>query len=271
MSSISRYTVPIPVLYGPTAVMQVGDVAAEHGVSAPLVITDRGIRECGLLERLLGGLGELRPRTHVFDGVTSNPREEDVLAAMDHYREARADGIIALGGGSAIDAAKAVRLLLGHGGSFTDYEFAKGGAAKITRPMPPLIAVPTTAGTGSEVSRGTLIITRRGDIVRKSVAVSTRLVPTVAVLDPELTLELPLPLTAGTGMDALSHCVEEYLSPRRHGVVAALALGAFSKIVVALPRLRRCPDDLEARGEMLEAAMMAAIGFEKGLGVIMAS
>jgi alcohol dehydrogenase class IV len=252
---------------GPGAVAKVGEAAAELGIRQPLVITDRGVRSTPLFQRLLAGLGEMGPRADTFDGVSSNPREEDVLAAREVFRETHADGLVALGGGSPIDLAKALRLLASHEGSLTEYDIGKPGSRKITGPMPPCIAVPTTAGTGSEVSRGALIVTRRDDVVRKTIVAGPGLVPSFAVLDPELTLELPPALTAGSGMDALSHCVEEYLSPRRHAVVSALALGAVTKIAEALPAVIERPGDLDARGEMLEAAMMAGIGFEKGLGV----
>lgn len=267
MIQIFRYSVPIPIVYGPSAVAQTGKVADEWGIAEPLIVTDRGVRERGLHERLLGGLGALGPRAYVFDRVSSNPREEEVLAALELYREANADGIVALGGGSPIDVAKALRLLASHDGPLVDYDLLKGGAKKISQPMPPLIAVPTTAGTGSEVSRGALIRTGRHAAVRKTIVASPRLVPSAAILDPELTLQLPPLLTAACGMDALSHCVEEHLSPRRQPVASALALGAVRKIATALPQVHRQPGDLDARGEMLEAAMMAGIGFEKGLGV----
>jgi 4-hydroxybutyrate dehydrogenase len=268
MPAIQRYAVPIPIAAGPGAVSRLGELLTEAGISRPFIVTDPGIRRAAFFERFLAGLGAAREEATIFDGVSPNPREEDVLAGLELYRSSRSGGIVAAGGGSAIDAAKAVRLLAAHPGTISDYDLARGGARKITEPLPPLIAVPTTAGTGSEVSRGALIITRRGSVVRKTIVASPRLVPCFAVLDPELTLELPPALTAGSGMDALSHAIEEHLSPRPHPVVTALALGAAAKIQRALPQVWREPADLEARGEMQMAAMMAGIGFEKGLGVV---
>jgi alcohol dehydrogenase class IV len=265
---ILRYSVPSPVLFGAGALSRLAGEAAEHEISKALVVTDRGIRASGILARALDGLGGRENRVSVFDAVSSNPREEDVLSALDLYRGAGADGLIALGGGSAIDAAKAVRLLVAHEGTIADYDFLRGGMKRIVNALPPLLAVPTTAGTGSEVSRGALVITRRGDVVRKTVIASPRLVPSLALLDPELTVGLPARMTAGTGIDALSHAVEEHLSPRYHPVVDAIALRAAGMIAAALPRAFREPADLEARADMLLAAMMGGIGFEKGLGAI---
>jgi 4-hydroxybutyrate dehydrogenase len=270
VSGLERYAVPSPVLFGAGSVGRLGELISEYGVSRPFVVTDKGLVACGLLERALAGLGGgVGPGAPlVFDAVSANPREEDVLLALEQYRSAGADGIVAVGGGSVIDAAKALRLLSSHGGDLVEYDLLKGGAERICQPMAPLLAVPTTAGTGSEVSRGALIVTRRGDVVRKTVVASPRLVPSIAVLDPELTLELPATLTIGTGFDALCHGVEEHVSPRFHPVVEALALGTVARVKESLPRVLREPSDVDARGEMLLAALMAGAGFEKGLGVV---
>lgn len=273
MTALERYAVPSPFLFGAGATAQLGELAAEHGIRRPFVVSDKGVTACGLVRRALDGLasassGAQATEAVVFDSVSSNPREEDVLAALEEYRTVGSDGIIALGGGSVIDAAKALRLLSSHDGDLVEYDLLKGGIARIHQPMPPLLAVPTTAGTGSEVSRGALIVTRRGDVIRKTIIASPRLVPSLAVLDPELTIDLPPALTSATGLDALIHGIEEHISPRFHPVVEALALGAVARVNEFLPQVLRDPEHVGARGEMQIAALMGGAGFEKGLGVI---
>jgi alcohol dehydrogenase class IV len=263
-----RFSVPIPMRFGAGALAELGEALAERGIERPLFVTDRGLKVCGLVDRVLESLGARRAGAVVFDGVSANPREEDVLAARDLYRSADRDGIVALGGGSAIDAAKGLRVMAAASGSLTDYDLRGGGPSARLPPLPPLIAVPTTAGTGSEVSRGALIITRRGAVLRKTTIVVPGLTPSAAILDPELTLGLPRALIAGCAMDALTHSFEEWLSPRFHPVVAAIAIDAASRIARALPQVWRDPGDLDQRAELLLASMMAGIGFEKGLGVV---
>ena len=267
MTGALRFTVPQPICFGPGALSELPRVLTALGAARPLVVTDPGIRACGILDRALETLGQGHVRTAVFDAVSPNPREDDVLMALGRYRESGCDALVALGGGSAIDAAKGVALLAVHEGSFTDYDVLAGGMTRIVNDLPPLVAIPTTAGTGSEVSRGALIVTQRGGIVRKTIAASPRMVPKQAILDPELTLSLPPGLTAASGMDALSHCIEEYVSPRYHPTVAAIAIAGVRRLAADLPRVWREPDNVEARGEMLMSAMMGGIGFEKGLGV----
>lgn len=273
MSRVLHFAVPRPIAFGPGAIRELRGVLAELGVARPFLVTDAGVRAAGILDRALEALGDRAASARVFDRVSSNPTEDEVLEALALYRDSERDGLVALGGGSPIDAAKAVALLASHPGRFTDYDLLQGGAQKIVRELPALVAVPTTAGTGSEVSRGTLIVTRRRsqggeEIVRKTVAASPRLVPRHAILDPELTLSLPPRLTAGSGMDALSHAVEELSSPRYHPVVAAIASDALARLARDLPRVWLEPQDVELRGEMLMSAMMGGIGFEKGLGAI---
>lgn len=253
---------------GPGALLELPSVLRKLGARRPLVITDPGIRDQGLLDRLTGVLGSSVESISIFDGVRPNPTEDNVAEGVDRWRESEADSLIALGGGSAIDAAKAVRLLASHTGTITDFDLARGGMQRIVEPMPQLVAVPTTAGTGSEVSRGALIVTRRGDVVRKTIIGGPPLAPSWAILDPELTLSLPASLTAATAMDALSHAIEELSSPAPHPVVAAIAEGALRLIGHYLPRVRVDPHDLEGRDALLMAAMMGGVGFEKGLGAV---
>tara|TARA_B100000586_G_scaffold266424_1_gene239517 strand:+ start:95 stop:1267 length:1173 start_codon:yes stop_codon:yes gene_type:complete len=264
---IYKYTVPISLDFGPGAIEGLAKALPRLGTSRPLFVCDKGIRECGLLDIATQALNSDAAEYSTFDGVASNPREENVLEALGVYQDEACNGIVAIGGGSVIDAAKGVGLLASNQGDLDTFDILDGGAAKITNKPPPLVAVPTTAGTGSEVSRGALIITTREGVTRKMIAASPLLVPQHAILDPSLTLSLPPLLTAGSGMDAICHAIEEYLSPRSHPVVESIALGALERLAQALPRVMKDPANLTGRGQMLMGAMMAGIGFEKGLGV----
>ncbi len=267
MDRIYKYTVPTRIDFGPGAIGELGKILSGLGLNRPLVVCDQGIRDCGLLEQAIDASGLASKELPVFDGVASNPREENVLEAIDVYRGESCDGIVAIGGGSVLDAAKAIGLLSANEGDLDDFDIFKLGEAKIQNKPPPLVAIPTTAGTGSEVSRGALIITTREGVTRKMIAASPLLVPQHVILDPNLTLSLPPLLTAGSGMDAICHAIEEYLSPRLHPVVESIALGALERLARALPGVMKDPANLADRGQMLMGAMMAGIGFEKGLGV----
>ena len=267
MGRIYKYTVPIGIDFGPGAIEGLGRILVELEAVRPLLVCDQGIRDCGLLDKAIDACDSNIERHPIYDGVASNPREENVLEALEQYQAEKCDGIVAIGGGSVIDAAKGVGLLASNQGDLDEFDVLKGGTARIRNGPPPLIAVPTTAGTGSEVSRGTLIITTRDGITRKMIAASPLLVPRHAILDPNLTLSLPALLTAGSGMDALCHAIEEYLSPRMHPVVESIALSALELIARNLPIVMKDPGNIDGRGKMLMGALMAGIGFEKGLGI----
>ena len=264
---IYKYTVPIGIDFGPGAIAGLAKTLSRLGANRPLFVCDKGIRECGLLDIATQTLDSDIAEYSIFDGIASNPREENVLAALGVYQSEACNGIVAIGGGSVIDAAKGVGLLASNEGDLDTFDILAGGTTKIGNKPPPLVAIPTTAGTGSEVSRGALIITKREGVTRKMIAASPLLVPQHAILDPNLTLSLPPLLTAGSGMDALCHTIEEFLSPRKHPLVESIALGALELIARHLPAVMKDPGDIEGRSQTLMAAMMAGIGFEKGLGV----
>jgi len=235
------------------------------GIARPLIVTDRGVAAAGLLDRLRAAL-PAGMEAAVFDGVRQNPREAEVRAAAAAYRAHGADGLLGLGGGSPLDLAKAVAVAATHpDGPLAPYAVIEGGLSRITAAAAPVVAVPTTAGTGSEVSRGALIVLDDG---RKVSIGSPHLIPRAAILDPDLTLGLPPLLTAGTGMDALTHCVETYLSPRDNPVADAVALDGLSRAWRHLDRAVRDGGDREARREMMLASMMGALAFQKGLGAV---
>jgi 4-hydroxybutyrate dehydrogenase len=232
------------------------------GVKRPLLVTDPGIRA----SNLFGGVAEKLPAGHaVYDRTPANPTESAVLDALLLYRGSGCDGLVALGGGSAMDLAKGVRLLATHDAPLVQYAFIENGAAKIKPTMPPLAAIPTTAGTGSEVGRGAVIIMRDG---RKLGVGSPHLIPSVAICDPELTLGLPPGLTAGTGMDAIAHCIETFIAPANNPPAEAIALDGLRRASRHIERAVADGGDREARWNMMMAAMEGAMAFQKGLGAV---
>jgi 4-hydroxybutyrate dehydrogenase len=233
-------------------------------LTRPLIVTDRGLLATDLIERLLTAAPRLR-QAPFFADVPGNPNEAAVLAALTVYRQGDCDGIIALGGGSPIDLAKAVALLATHPGPLASYAFVLGGLNRITPAVAPVIAIPTTAGTGSEVGRAALI-TLADD--RKLAIISPHLIPKRAICDPQLTVGLPPLLTAATGMDAITHCVETYLSPRDNPVAEAIALDGLVRGVAHLQRAVHDGTDNRARREMMIAALHGGLTFQKGLGAV---
>ena len=233
------------------------------GMKKPLVVTDAGVRAAGVLDKALAALGAL-PHA-VFDQTPSNPTEAAVRAAVEIYKSQGCDGLIAVGGGSSIDLAKGVAILATHPGELKTYATIEGGSANITDAVAPLIAVPTTAGTGSEVARGAIVIIDDG---RKLGFHSWHLLPKAAILDPELTLSLPAGLTAATGMDAIAHCLETFMAPAINPPADGIALDGLTRGWSHIERATRDGGDREARWNMMSASMQGALAFQKGLGCV---
>jgi alcohol dehydrogenase class IV len=233
------------------------------GISRPLVVTDAGVKAAGLLQRALDVLPGWP--VAVFDQTPSNPTEAAVRAAAAVYRAQGCDGLIALGGGSAIDCAKGVAIAATHEGPLTHYATIEGGSARISERVAPIIAVPTTSGTGSEVARGAILIVDDG---RKLGFHSWHLVPKAAICDPELTLGLPPQLTAATGMDAIAHCMETFMAPAFNPPADGIALDGLARGWAHIERATRDGADREARLNMMSASMQGAMAFQKGLGCV---
>jgi 4-hydroxybutyrate dehydrogenase len=233
------------------------------GIRRPLVVTDAGVKAAGLLEKTLAALPGFQPA--VYDGTPSNPTEAAVRAAVAVYQQGQCDGLIALGGGSAIDCAKGVAIAATHEGPLKTYATIEGGSPKISDRVPPLIAIPTTAGTGSEVARGAIVIVDDG---RKLGFHSWHLVPKTALLDPELTLGLPPMLTAATGMDAIAHCMETFMAPPFNPPADGIALDGLERGWAHIERATRDGSDRDARLNMMSASMQGAMAFQKGLGCV---
>ena len=233
------------------------------GIAKPLIVTDPGVKAAGLLQRAQDALGAL-PHA-VFDQTPSNPTEAAVRAAVAIYRAEGCDGLIALGGGSAIDCAKGAAIAAVHEGPLKTYATIEGGAPRITDRVPPIIAVPTTAGTGSEVARGAIVIVDDG---RKLGFHSWHLVPKTALMDPELTFGLPPVLTAATGMDAIAHCMETFMAAPFNPPADGIALDGLERGWAHIERATGNGQDREARLNMMSASMQGAMAFQKGLGCV---
>ena len=260
--TVSTFSFPTTILFGPGAVARLPQELSKRGMSRPLLITDAGLARTPMFARIAA----LAPGAVVYSNVDPNPTERNVLDGVAAYQQNRSNGIVAVGGGSPIDAAKAIRLKVTHELPLAEYDDLLDGADRISANLPPYIAIPTTSGTGSEVSRSTVITVAATN--RKTVVFSPHLIPTLAIADPELTLDLPPHLTAGTGMDAFTHNVEAYLAKGYHPVCDAIALAGARMAWENLPRVMANPHDLEARSQMMMASMMGAIAFQKGLGAV---
>lgn len=259
---MARITYLTGIEFEPGAIKTLPATLAELGVRKPLLIADRGVVAAGLAGRALALLAADAP---VYDGTPSNPTEEAVAEALALYRASGADGIVAIGGGSPIDLAKGVALLATHDGPLEQYAMIYGGLDRITARVAPVIAVPTTAGTGAEVGRAALLTLTDG---RKLGFISPHLIPRRAICDPELTLGLPPGLTAATGLDALSHCIETYSSPRFNPPADAIALDGAGRIWGAIEKACTSGTNLGARTEMMMGAVMGGLAFQKGLGAV---
>ena len=257
---ISSFSFPTSILFGAGAVERLPEELSKRGLSRPLLVTDAGLARTAVFARV----ANLAPAAMVFSEVEPNPTERNVLDGVACYHQNRCNGIVGLGGGSPLDAAKAIRLKVTHELPLADYDDLLDGGQHISANIPPYIAIATTSGTGSEVSRSTVITIAETN--RKTVIFSPHLIPTLAIADPELTLELPPHLTAGTGMDAFTHNVEAYISKGCHPICDAVALAGARLAWENLPRVMENPRDLEARSQMMMASMMGAIAFQKGLG-----
>jgi 4-hydroxybutyrate dehydrogenase len=248
--------------FGFGVISMLPDALGDLGIRRPLVVTDAGLVKSGLVERVTAGLPA---GFALFDGTPSNPTEAAVEAALVTWHEKKCDGIVAIGGGPPIDLAKGVALLASHPRPLDQYAAVLGGLPLITAAVPPVVAVPTTSGTGSEVGRAALLTLGDG---RKLGFISPHLIPKLALSDPDLTLGLPPFLTAATGMDALSHAIETFLSPRDNPPAEAIGLDGARRVARNLRRAVETGSDRGARREMMMAALEGGLCFQKGLGAV---
>jgi alcohol dehydrogenase class IV len=262
--AISRFSFPTLIHFGNGARRLLADHLKQQGVSRPLVVTDRGIAALPVLGEFLGLLGGLEAKA--YTGVHGNPTRSQVDGGVAAFKAHGADCVIGFGGGAALDVAKAVALMAVHEGSVLEYAWDHPQVRPIVNRLPHFVAVPTTSGTGSEVGRSSVVSDDETHV--KKIVFSPALLARAVFADPELTLALPPAITAATGLDALTHNVESYLSPAYHPLCDGIALEGARIAARALATAVREPGNLAARSDMMMSSMMGAIAFQKDLGAV---
>src|SRR3982751_1477857 len=262
--AITQFGFPTAIHFGPGARMHVAKHLRDHGVKRPLIVTDRGLASLMILKDFSASLEGLA--VSVYAGVYGNPVKQQVIDGVAAYKAHNADAVIGFGGGAALDVAKAVALMAVHEGNVLQYAWDHPQVLPIRNPLPYFVALPTTAGTGSEVGRSSVVSDDTTHV--KKIVFSPALLAKAVFADPELTLDLPPAITAATGMDALTHNVESYLSPAYHPLCDGIALEGVRIAARALPQAVRNGRDLAARSDMLMSSMMGAIAFQKDLGAV---
>ena len=264
--TIDRFAFPTTIHFGPGAAKLAGPHLAEQGLRRPLLVTDRALAKLPVAVGIADGLRKAGLDVAVFDGIWGNPTVSQANAGGEAFRAHRADCVVGLGGGAALDVAKIVGVIGTAGGSALEYAWDHPKVRAIPDAIPWFVALPTTAGTGSEVGRSSVV--SEDDTHVKRIVFSPKILAKQVFADPELTLGLPPAVTAATGMDALTHNVESYLSPAYHPLCDGIALEGARIAARALPTAVRDGANLAARGEMLMASMMGAIAFQKDLGAV---
>ncbi len=262
--TITRFSFPTPIHFGAGARKLVAAHLLEQGIRRPLIVTDRALAALPVLAEFRSHLGGLE--VGVFDGVFGNPTAGQVMAGAAAFKAHRADAVIGFGGGAALDVAKVVALMAVHEGNVIEYVWDHPHVRPITNELPYFIALPTTSGTGSEVGRSSVV--GEDDTHVKRAVFSPKLLARAVFADPELTVGLPGPVPAATGMDELTHNIESYLSPAYHPLCDGIALEGLRIGARALASAVREPTNLEARADMMMSSMMGAIAFQKDLGSV---
>jgi len=262
--AIHRFAFPTTIHFGPGARKLVAEHLRSQSLKRPLIVTDRGIAPLPMLKGIVSNLSGLD--VAVYSEIWGNPVKSQVENGVAAFKSHRADAVIGLGGGAALDVAKAIALMTNHPGDVLEYAWDHPRVRAIERELPYFVALPTTAGTGSEVGRSSVVSDDSTHV--KKIIFSPRLLAKAVFADPELTLDLPAHITAATGMDALTHNVESYLSPAYHPLCDGIALEGTRIAAKALRTAVREPHNLEARSDMLMASMMGAIAFQKDLGAV---
>jgi len=251
--------------YGPGAIADLPKIIKEAGYSKGLLVTDQGIESIGLADKLRKYFSDAEIEISSYSDVVSNPTEQNVIDGTKVYKENNCEFVVALGGGSPIDVGKTIKVTAAHDEPLEKLDDTKGGDKYIVNEMPPFYAIPTTAGTGSEVGRSSVITVKATN--KKTIIFAPQMMPDIAVLDPEITLSLPAKLTAATGVDAFVHNLEAYIMDVFHPFADGLAKEGIYRSFKYLPIAVEDGNNVEARGEMLMASAMGATAFQKGLGI----
>ena len=267
MTFTANWSYPTAIKFGPGRIQELPAACTEVGIARPLLVTDRGLASLEITQKALDFIQAAGLEHALFSDVDPNPTEENLLAGIDAYRQGNHDGVIAFGGGSGLDLGKMVAFMQAQSRSVWDFEdignwWTRANSSAIAR----IVAVPTTAGTGSEVGRASVITNAKTHV--KKIIFHPKVLPSVVICDPELTVGLPPAITAGTGLDAFAHCVEAFSSPHYHPLSQGIALEGMRLVKEYLPRAYGDGQDIEARAQMMSAAMMGATAFQKGLGAI---
>ncbi|KAA2315172.1 iron-containing alcohol dehydrogenase [Pseudooceanicola sediminis] len=267
MSLTANWSYPTAIRFGAGRIAEIAAACGAANIRKPLLVTDRGLADMAITQSTLdlmvaGGLGRA-----MFSGVDANPTEKNLAEGLRVYHEGGHDGVIAFGGGSGLDLAKMIAFMSGQTRPVWEYEDIGDWWTRADPDgIAPIVAVPTTAGTGSEVGRASVITNSETHV--KKIIFHPKVLPTVVICDPELTVGMPKFITAGTGLDAFAHCVEAFSSPHYHPMSQGIALEGMRLVIDNLPRAYNTPDDIDARAQMMSAAMMGATAFQKGLGAI---
>ncbi len=265
MKTTYSFNFPTPIRFGAGVINELGDYLKENGLKRPLLVTDPNVADLSFFKDIKKTLERQGLHTEVFQDMHKNPVKSDVIKGGDMYHQTQRDSIIGIGGGVALDVARAIVLRVNHTHDLFDYDDLIGGDKYVTEDVPHFITVPTTAGTGSEVGRSAII---SEDVSkRKRILFSPKLMARIVFADPHLTMELPPFITAATGMDALTHNLEAYLAKNFHPMCDGIALEGMRLIAQSLEKATKDPD-VESRAKMLLASLMGAVAFQKGLGVV---
>jgi 4-hydroxybutyrate dehydrogenase len=267
MTITANWSYPTAIRFGAGRISEIADACAAAGIKKPLLVTDRGLANMDITTRTLDLLEAAGLGRAMFSEVDPNPNEKNAAAGVKAYRDGGHDGVVAFGGGSGLDLGKLVAFMAGQTRPLWDFEdigdwWTRADADAIA----PIVAVPTTAGTGSEVGRASVIT--NSETAQKKIIFHPKFLPSVVICDPELTVGMPGFITAGTGLDAFAHCVEAFCSPHYHPMSQGMALEGMRLVKEYLPRAYADGTDIEARAHMMSAAIMGATGFQKGLGAI---
>ena len=267
MTLIGNWSYPTQIKFGAGRIREIADACNQANIKRPLLITDKGLSNLPITSRTLQLMKEAGLGDALFSNVDQNPNEKNLNSGIAAFKEGNHDGVIAFGGGSGLDLGKLVAFMVGQDRSVWDFEDVSDWW---TRANPntifPIVAIPTTAGTGSEVGRASVLT--NSDTLEKKIIFHPQILPKVVICDPELTVEMPKSITAGTGLDAFAHCVEAFSSPHYHPMSQGIAVEGMRLVIENLGKVYSDGSDIEARANMMSAALMGATAFQKGLGAI---